>query len=189
MSTPIPVPLPVAFGPHEADWWMVAITLVAAIASVAVAISAFVTSSRAQRTANDSEAARVQAEIDREAWEYRLRYEDALISFMSDVGAYLDRLADARSVGGGKPSLDPLVASLEIVRLRARGTDRETMDGVRRIFSVAFKMRGTGRVRLLISKLLKKVREVTDGSIGQDEFEQWVQEVEAELTKQQSAAT
>lgn len=35
--TPFPVPLPVEFGPHEADWWMVCLTAVGIIATLVIA--------------------------------------------------------------------------------------------------------------------------------------------------------
>lgn len=158
---------------------MVAITALAAAASVAVAISAFITSSRAQKTANKSEDARVQAEKDRADWEYRQRFEDALVEFLKDVGVYLDRLAEPRPKGAKLPSLDRLHPSIQIVLLRARGNDVVTANNARSVLSAAFKAKSAQERRRLLADLVSNLREVVDGTEEPSKFTEWVESLRA----------
>lgn len=183
ISTPLPTPFPVTFGPHEADWLMVIVTFLGALASAVVAVSALVTSRRAEATANASEEARKSAEEDREEWEYRLRFEDSLVTLMVDIGAYLERLGKARTAGVEAPSMDPLLASIEVVQLRARGDDKLTLDRARRAFSVAFQTEDNLGRRAVLANLLKQLRKVADGTLDVTAFEQWVTSIEEKIRK------
>jgi hypothetical protein len=132
--------IPVSFGPHEADWWMVAVTMFGALTSLAVAISAFISARRARLIADRSEARRNEIEGNRTAQAYAERLDTALarlVSAISDQFAPIrDWLSTAEEVDDfnvtdrfgdpaypDRPSFDAIDAASQLVRMIARGDD------------------------------------------------------------------
>lgn len=159
---------------------MVAATVLAAAASVWVAFEAFASSRTARRIASTSEAARVRDEEGRRAREYEVRFEDALAKFLEDVGRQLETLRTAISAHHTKASMAPLIASLEIVQLRARGKDIEAMHVVRRVFKVAWDTVDLRERESILRILPRKVREWRTGELSLDNFAAWADELTRE---------
>jgi len=160
---------------------MVAATALAAGASVWVAIEAFRSSRTARRIASESEAARVRDEEGRRTREYELRFEDALVKFLDDVGRQLETLRAAISAHHTKSSMAPLIASLEAVRLRARGTDVEAMDVVREVFKIAWDTVDLRERESILRALPRKIRKWRTGELSVVDFADWAEGLAGEL--------
>ena len=147
--------IPVEFGPHEADWLMVAATVLAAVATVYVASRAQKVSKRAAATAEKSEKARLEFEerAHVEAQHValiaaRARYEqsldDAVASLFRTIREHLVKnsqqsqfdslLASWRASNTSPLSLSPprpedtfapVLTEFEVLRLRVRDADLE----------------------------------------------------------------
>lgn len=167
----------------QADWWMVAATALAAAASVWIAFEAFTSSRTARRIASESEAARVRDEEGRRAREYELRFEDALAKFLEDVGRQLETLRAAISAHHTKSSMAPLIASLEVVRLRARGKDIEAMDVVRGVFKTAWDTFDLRERESILRTLPRKVREWRTGELSLVDFAAWADGLTSAVAK------
>lgn len=137
-----PTPLPVTFGPHDADWWLVWITAAGVVASLVVAISAVLAASSANDIATKSEKARLKSEDDRVDREYHVRLDDALASLLTAIADYFAPLRDWQSevddaemhnrldpngdlVVSQPPALDTVDARAQIVRMVAIDSDAE----------------------------------------------------------------
>lgn len=151
--------VPVEFGPHEADWWMVGVSALAAVASLVLALFAWLTSREAKGQAKASERARREEQIqaqtrrdfeleDKRRFEYELRLDDAVADMFQSIAAYLDLVPEylerceeveirGRTDHEGnllyppKPSTRSVRTSFEIVRLRAKD-DADTFQSLAR---------------------------------------------------------
>lgn len=138
----LPVPLPVSFGPHEADWWMVWVTAAGVIVSLVVAISAVIAARSARDIALRSENARVSSEANRISREYQTRLDDALAALLTSIADHFGPLRDWQSevddaemhnrsdrmgdlLVSTPPALDAVDTRAQIVRMVAIDGDAE----------------------------------------------------------------
>lgn len=156
---------------------MAAATALAAAASVWVAFEAFTSSRTARRIAPESEAAAVRDEGGGGHASTSFGFEDALANFLEDVGRQLETLRAAISAHHTKSSRAPLIASLEVVRLRARGKDIEAMDVVRRVFKTAWDTLDLRERESILRALPREVREWRTGELSLVDFAAWADEL------------
>ncbi|WP_136032501.1 hypothetical protein [Microbacterium sp. PF5] len=110
MPTPpptFPVPLPVSFGPHEADWWMVWLTMAGIIATLIIALLTLRANKRAD--ASRAVAERVQIELlERNA----LQFNESQAAAREQLRVLADLVSKSQP-GAATPSPEPSPGSVE----------------------------------------------------------------------------
>lgn len=180
LSLRFPVPLPVEFGPHEADWWMVWVTGASAFISLAIAIVAITGARQARGIAKQSEAERLETENRRERFAYESRLDDALANLFQAIAEHfgplkqwMDRaeLVEERGYTDNfgdldyppNPDMDHVEAQAEVVRMIARGEDADVAREL--AFGITLTSNASGRRRWLQLKgLMQAIREWRSGA-------------------------
>ena len=75
----------------------------------------------------------------------------------------------------------PLIASLEAVRLRARGADVEAMDVVREVFKIAWDTVDLRERESILRALPRKIRKWRTGELSVVDFAAWAEGLNDEL--------
>lgn len=181
MLRPLPNPLPVSFGPHEADWWMVVVSAVAALASIAVAIVAVRTASEARRISAQTEKERMVADKRREELAYAQRLDDSIVRLFQAIGDHFGPLRkwmdDADDVEihnrtdergdllyPQHPEMDSIDSNTEAVRVIARGADGDVAKQL--AYSIALVHNASGRQRWIhLKAIMQVVRQWRSGEI------------------------
>lgn len=169
MPSPVPLPLPVSFGPHEADWWAVAVTALGAIASLIVAIAALLSAREAKRVAHASEGDRMR-QLQRE---YELRMEDAVASFLVGTTEFMKNVRTVKT-HAKPPMMDPVVSAIQVPRLRARGDDARVFAAIADDLSRLSKVAVALDLYNGLASLVIKVREWRSGEHSASEMLAWL---------------
>lgn len=196
MTLSLPNPLPVTFGPHEADWWMVAVTALAMAASVVVAVSAINAARQARTIAERSETARLQLESDRASREYDDRLDGTLARLLTAVAQQFDPIREWLSAADHvethnitdnfgdlaypeRPTMDTIDVEVQLVRMAARDDDAV----VARELAHALALVGNQPVyeqRVLLKAIVRVVREWRSGEKAPEIAIAWFSEFQAE---------
>ena len=193
--TPFPVPLPVSFGPHEADWWMVWVTGAGVVVTLFVAISAVFTARSAKNMAKDTEDARQTAEMHRAQREYAFRLDDALAALLTEIAAYFAPLRDwldeedeaslhnrvdqfGELVVSAVPQLDAVDARAQIVRMVAVKGDAEVAREIAHTIA-AIRNLPPGRRTAPLQGLVHVIREWRAGERPPQNAIDWLRQFQA----------
>lgn len=140
--------IPVTFGPHKADWWMVGVTFASAAASAAVAFFAWRTSRDAKNLAEESDKTQRELHTKSLADEYSTRFNAAIAAFLRQVAAfrepimsYLDEcerveISNRLDPATGEllyppaPPLEAISIELEVMYLIADSTDYPVIEAI-----------------------------------------------------------
>ncbi|GGM64776.1 hypothetical protein [Microbacterium saperdae] len=169
--------LPVTFGPHEADWWMVVVTSIGVVGTIVTAIFAIVSARQARAIAEASEKARVEAERRRIWEEYELALRAATVDLLRSLGEYNVEHDRASKAGEAKPALFSVMSSLQAFGLIVNENDLPAFRLFWRWMNVAQK--NVAERRVLIRRLMNCIRKWKRGEVSIAEIDARVTELEA----------
>lgn len=165
LSMLMPSTFEVSFGPHVADWLMVVVTGLGVLASVGVALVALSASADARKIAAASEAARVEERATRKTEEYEANLDEGVAAFLTGVADHLVPIRAAIAAKQSAPDAGPLVTSIQLFRLRARGEDAEVAASVATLLRESSSRSKSARDQhIALSDLVILVREWRTGA-------------------------
>jgi hypothetical protein len=167
--TPIST-IPVTFGPHEADWWMVVVTCLGAVASLAVAIVALQSARQAKRVAD---ASKEQRDEER-SHAYDLRMEEAIAGLLVGLSAAMKEIKHAASVGAKMPGVEAVLPAMQLVRLRANEEDSLVIQAIATDLSRLDALKAAAPLYDQTADLMIKIREWHNGECTSSGFIGWV---------------
>lgn len=149
--------LPVTFGPHEADWWMVGASAAAAIGTTAAAFAAFRGASKAQEIADTNAKARIDDNDARVKERYDDLRRDATVTLLTALAMYIREADEARAASMPTPSMAAILGALEPLGVALSDGDFLAYGVFRKWLDVAARDRSRRRalVRSLMTTVLK----------------------------------
>lgn len=170
--------LPVTFGPHEADWWMVVVTSLGMVGTIVTAIFAIVSARQAREIARGSEAARVATEARLAREQYELALRSATVELLRALGEYNVEHDRATKQGDPLPSLFSVMGALQAFGLIVDESDLPAFRLFWRWMNVA--QLNKAERRTLIRRLMNGIRTWKRNEISVEEIDVEVTQLEKE---------